>query len=494
MRDKSLLAAKIAGGSGGYLFTIVNAMIVIMSFATKNYYFLSIGLPVVTMIMILDRLGKGIVLRELIALYSQFVCLVMPAIGYMVYSKQNHLATVWNRFMQVPEDRYFDFALPAEALFTLAICWPIKTRISNDVGPLLFSNLERIKQTLTRMPKTGLTMVIVGLTSWLIASFLPSAAQFIGTLVFWSAFAGVLYIYFTPGIKRKSLYLIGFAVVIFITALQNGMFTLVAYMGITIFSFFFIGKRIALWKKVSIFVVGCAFLLVLQSTKGAYRKYIWHQGFEDNKAALFGNLFVEKLGDFSGFFSADAFFPFYYRMNQGYNISLVMKRFPEKQEFDYGDNVGLSIISSLVPRLFWPDKPEAGGKFNMKYYTGIQLQEGWSTNVGPLGEAYGSFGGLGILFMLFIGCFIRWVYKRVFVLAETTPLLILWIPVIFYQVTYSAESDTLQIFNSVIKSCFFVWLLFKITPSWFGKPKKSGRPGFGAKHLVSAQGQIPDHR
>ena len=58
-----------------------------------------------------------------------------------------------------------------------------------------------------------------------------------------------------------------------------------------------------------------------------------------------------------------------------------------------------------------------------------------------------------------------------FVVAKKNPLLIFWIPVIFYQITYSAETDTLQIVNSLVKSAFFVWLLYKLLPSWFGITK-----------------------
>ena len=50
----------------------------------------------------------------------------------------------------------------------------------------------------------------------------------------------------------------------------------------------------------------------------------------------------------------------------------------------------------------------AGGQYNMKYYTGLVI-EGWSTNVGPVGEAYGSFGVTGgIMYMFCLGLFIRW--------------------------------------------------------------------------------------
>src|SRR4029077_12742263 len=134
--------------------------------------------------------------------------------------------------------------------------------------------------------------------------------------------------------------------------------------------------------------------------------------------------------------------PVYMRTNQGYNITVVMRRIPANQDFDNGNHLILTAASALVPRLIWPDKPKAGGQESMKYYTGYNI-EGWSTNVSPLGEAYGSFGPIGgILYMFGLGLFIRWVYKKVFITAQKLPLLVLWIPVLFYQITYSMETDS----------------------------------------------------
>jgi hypothetical protein len=163
-----------------------------------------------------------------------------------------------------------------------------------------------------------------------------------------------------------------------------------------------------------------------------------------------------------------------------------MRRFPRIKQHDYGRNLLIAAASSFVPRFLWPDKPEAGGKFNMKYYANITLK-GWSTNVGPLGEAYGSFGITGgIIFMLFLGLFVRWAYRKLFTLSRKIPLIICWIPVLFYQITYSAETDTLQILNSFIKSAFFVYILYKFLPEWFGVLPKQSRSSY--PHKVPSYG------
>jgi hypothetical protein len=251
-------------------------------------------------------------------------------------------------------------------------------------------------------------------------------------------------------------------------------------MGFTLFSFFFLGKKMGFFKKTVIFIIGAFLLLLIQSIKPAYRKLVWRGGYQGNKAELFVSLASDKLvaGDF---LSTKAFFPIYYRANQGYNVALVMRRFPRIKQHDYGENLLIAAASSFVPRMLWPDKPEAGGKFNMKYYANVNLK-GWSTNIGPIGEAYGSFGAAGgIIFMFVLGVFIRWAYRKLFSVSRKVPLLICWIPVLFYQITYSAETDTLQIMNSFIKSAFFIWILYKAIPAWFGVQKEQARVTYRSK-------------
>jgi hypothetical protein len=91
-----------------------------------------------------------------------------------------------------------------------------------------------------------------------------------------------------------------------------------------------------------------------------------------------------------------------------------------------------------------------------------------------LGEAYGAFGFWGgILFMGLLALFVRWIYKRLITLSfRYNPLLICWIPVLFYQVTYSGETDTLQIVNALLKTAFFIFLLYRIVPTWFGNSRE----------------------
>lgn len=456
-----------------YYYSILVGVVFLLGLWTDLYIPLTAFLTLLTIVKVLYKLGKGIVLRELIALHSVVICLLMPAIGYLVYTQNNSLARLWVRFMLVPESEYFSYALPAISAFVGILCWPIDSAKVSDEGAQLQNLINNIKAKLQKQPRVGLYIIITGVLMFFFGRFLPAALQFVTTLFFWGAFAGILYIYYTDNFKRKKLTLFGFAFLILANAVQSGMFTIVAYMGITLFSFFFLSSKTGFFKKAIIFVIGTCLLLLIQEVKMTFRRMTWMENYQGNKMLLFGELMFEKAGNLDNLFSEKAFFPIYYRANQGFNVTLVMRRFPNVQPYDNGSMLATTLAASLVPRLFWPDKPTAGGKNNMKHYTGVTLR-GWSTNVGPLGEAYGSFGPIGgIVFMFVIGAFIRWSYRLMFSLSRKVPFLIFWLPVLFYQVTYSAESDTLQILNSLFKSAFFVWGLSKLLPGWFGIVKKT---------------------
>ena len=452
-------------------FSLIHFIVLILSLTTDWYYPLVFILFISVVILMLDKLGKGVVLRETIALHTCFVCLVMPVVSYTFFDKTNRLARIFVKYMQVPASTYFDFALPAIAGFILILCWPIETSAYSDKGSYLQQAIAKAKAILERRPLVGVYLLAIGTVMFWVSKFLPATLEFAFLLFFFAAFAGFLYVFYQTTFRYRRIILFFFGAFIITTALSTGMFTIVAYMSLTLFSFFFLGRKTPLWKKFYMFLLGVLILLLIQSVKPTYRALTWDKHYEGSNIALFANLLVDKVTE-GNWSSPDAFFLIYIRTNQGFNVSLVMRRIPSKMPYDGGSNLLLSVASSLVPRLLWPDKPEAGGKYNMQYYTGVILH-GWSTNIGPLGEAYGSFGASGgIIYMCFLALFVRWAYLCVFKVSVKLPLIIFWIPVLFYQVTYAAETDTLQVFNSLIKSAFFIWMLYKQWPHWFGVERR----------------------
>jgi hypothetical protein len=431
-------------------------------------------LNVLLLLNLLNNLGRTIVLREIIALYTSFSVLFMPWVGYEVYNRQNDLAALWGRFMPVSDELYFSFAVPGVIAYVLFLCFPLNNAKYNDRGENLTALINKAKKQLEGNKRYGIYLMVAGILVTTVVSLLPVSLQFFFNLVYFASYAGLLYVFFSKQFPFRNMLMIGFGTFILLMALRQGMFTIVVYMGMTLFPFFFIGKKASLLKKLTLFVTGVFLIALIQSVKPAYRLALWKNKYQGNQAELFYNLMAEKLQDPKSMFNPDEFFFIYYRTNQGYNQALVMKFMPSKKPFDNGENLFISIASSFVPRFIWPDKPEAGGKANMKYYTGYTIK-GWATNVGPLGEAYGSFGMYGgIVYMMVLGFVIRFFFARILILAKKFPLIIFWFPVLFYQVTYAAENDTLQILNSLIKTSLFMYILYWLFPVVFD-PNKTGR-------------------
>jgi hypothetical protein len=413
--------------------------------------------------MVLDKLGKGIVLLEVIALFNSFIYLFMPLMGYMFYTKNNAKALMYVRFMPIPQAQYFELALPAITGFIILMCWPLSQKNGDD-GASINLRIEDARHLLRGNEKTGLTLMIIGILSSLLLPILPQSFKYVFTLLFLSAFTGLLYVYFSGTTPLKRVYMVLFVVFILIGALQSGMFTIVAYMGMTVFSFFFLNRKTAFWKKLLMFMMGVFILIIIQSVKPEYRRQVLSKG-KDNQALEMANLVSKKIEGVGNLMSPEFMWPIYYRANQGFYVAMVQNYIPRVKSHDNGEKLLVVFASAFVPRFLWPDKPMAGGLQNMKYYTGFILR-GYTMNVGPLGEGYGSFGVTGgILFVMFLGFLIRVVYRQVFVISRKLPIIIFWLPVLFYEVSYSGENDSLQIINSLVKSILFIYVIYKAFPT-----------------------------
>lgn len=450
-----------------YTYSVLLFLIMVLSFFEGNHFAQAGALGIVLLVMILDKLGKGIVLRELIAFHFTLICLLFPILGYTLYDRTDLLARIWVRYMPVSETTYYGFALPAIASFSFAITFPFTPgSIKADYGEQLGSVFKRIKEQLAYSRFEGVYITLIGLLSLVFFPMAPVSLQFVLNLLWFSSFAGILYVFYAGNLNYRKLLLVGFSLFILFYSLRLGMFTILAYMGMLLFSFLFLGKKFSFINKLLVFSLGVLLLITIQSIKPVYRELTWGDQYKGNRVGLFVELMADKISK-GDILDEKGFFPIYYRGNQGFNIALVMRRFPSVKDHDNGKVLLTNLFSALVPRLLWPDKPLAGGRFNMKHYTGQDIR-GFSTNVGPVGEAYGSFGvSKGILFMFLLGLFIRWAYSMVLKISRKIPMLLLWMPVIFYQVTYSAETDTLQIMNSLFKATVFIFLLYKLFPGLF---------------------------
>ena len=457
-----------------YLYPLLFLLVILVSAVYTDNGFWVYGLLGLTLFMLLQKIGKGVALREMIAVYSCIIYLLMPLMGYRLYTVDNALARLWVKYMPVPQATYFGFVLPAVTAFILGMFMPSFSSSEEPDGSVNMSRVLKGTRETLKANNPWKQFMILGLFGYFFSSVINIAAlAFFMYSFYLLLFTALLCIYFSPGLKYKK-HLLGFIILLILyQAIQSGMFTVFVYMGVVIGSIIFIGSKIAFWKKMIMTVVAVLLILTLQVTKGTFRRQIWGADYQGSKIGLFTDMMQRNLGNYESLFDQKAFFPLYARMNQGYNTGLVMRRIPAVQDYDNGQSILLTIASAIMPRVLWQDKLQSGGAYNMKHFAGMKIA-GWATNIGPVGEAYGNFGVTGgIIYMFLFGLFIRFAFFKVIKLSAKYPLLIFWIPVLFFELSYSMENDTLQALNALLKGAVFAWLAYKVAPQLFGARKKA---------------------
>ena len=178
------------------IYSFLLGFIVLLSFFSNWYGPLCISLLLLLLIMMLYKIGKGIVLLEVTAILYVFTCLIMPLAGYEYYSADNRLSRLWVKYMLVNKDVYFSYALPAISCFCMTITWPSFKNHFPDEGIRLQATITKIKGILNNQKNKGLQIMLVGVLVSLITKFLPVALNYFAVLFFFGSFAGLLYIHF----------------------------------------------------------------------------------------------------------------------------------------------------------------------------------------------------------------------------------------------------------------------------------------------------------
>ena len=147
------------------------------------------------------------------------------------------------------------------------------------------------------------------------------------------------------------------------------------------------------------------------------------------------------------------------RLTQGWHLGLILKHVPSRVSFSSGGEMLNDIVSSILPRVFFPDKKSINSQDKFYKYTGHRLRGSTSMSTGILGDFYINFGRTGSFIALFIfGAVIAkllYFFMVRYVLPD--PLNIIWIPLIL---TYliRANNDFYTFFNGAVKG-FILFLI-----------------------------------
>ncbi len=436
-------------------FSFLLFILIAVSSSLTTLEALSISFTVYFFLEFLYNLGKKIVIMDLAVMMALFTCLIMPAVFYHEYTRDNPLARVWVKYMPIPTDEYFSFALPAILAMILGLRLQFK-KLRINKNPVVY--LDNIKKYLSDKPTLGLKLIAIGLASGFLDFLSPDNLKQVFYFMDHLTYVGVFYVIYSPN-KFKRFIVPGVIALMVGQSLITGMFGEFIYMLACSLTLIFLGKQISFSKKITFALLGVFFILIIQSVKVDYRNRNWRQGVGADPI-YFGELVTERLTDATTLLNPNKLFFTAVRMNQGWLVALTMKRVPARFPFANGETIFESVAASIVPRFLWPDKPESGGRANLKRFWGYNLV-GFSMNIGPLGEAYGNFGVLGgIIYMFFYGLFFNIVLSGILRRSEKIPTLTLWLPFLFLY-AISVETDLLTTMGSLIKGVFFMWIVFR---------------------------------
>lgn len=412
------------------------------------------------------HITKSSIILDVISLYSCILYFVGPYLGYKFFNQGSKITVMYDFVMPIPKETYFHYVFPAIMLFIIGLHLFRKSNESTQLK-LITQELENIADN-----KNGYSLVLLGVVSFYILPYTPIFLKYVVTICFLMTFAGFMILYFSKKTSKLKFIIQVFIIVwIFYYGIKTTMFTIVFYMGVTMAGILALKIKISFLKKLLLVFLFAIFTISLQFVKTNYRTLIRKGVEKDLEISKFINIFYSTLTNISEVTDIKNVFPLHLRFNNGFYLAKVMHRMPRLVPFDGGERVFQTILASFVPRLFWPDKPQAGGIYNMKYYAGIKVTH--TVNIGPIGEAYGSFGQTGgVIYMLLFGVLLGLAHRIFISLSFKKPLIFIYMPMIFYETLFCMENDTMQALNSLIKMSLFLFIFLSIFPQLYNSRSK----------------------
>jgi hypothetical protein len=447
------------------LIAIVVSLLIKSSTSLSGYESISICLFIFFLLAFVNDIGKKLVILDVLILSALLICLLMPIVGYHFFNHNNRLARTWNFYMKVPSDEYYSYMLPALIAMIIGIKLPLFFK--KQTFKFQEQYMINVKAYLANSKWQGLIMVTIGLIASVLNNYVPASLSIVFFMLRYLMFVGVFYCLYSSFPNKKLVLSIVFILLI-VRSISGGMFGELVFMSVLSIILMLLGSKMKFITKLSLLVLGVFCLVVLQAVKPVLRSKTWAGKSGDNsKLAIFVEIVNDKVSNPSQILDNPvSLFALYYRFNQGQIVSRVISSVPSRFPYANGETIFLSLAATIVPRIFWTDKPGAGGVYNFERFLGVKLK-GYSVGLSPFGEAYGNFGRVGgIVFMFFFGLLFNFFFNWLLSLAVKTPSLILWFPYLFFY-AIQVESDVVTMVNSLTKFLLITYLCYRYFPAIF---------------------------
>ncbi len=434
-------------------FIIVSIILffIFLVFGANFWSAIGVAISFYYLIKVIDDMGAKIPIIDLMTAMAALQWIVGPFIEY------HNDVTHYKYHMYIDEESYMSFIVPAVILFRLGSTL-FKDRINlEELG-------ERVNGLLINYPRLPYILIGAGFIMPYIGLFMPPALGFVFFLLSNMKYIGAIYLIFSQRPDRWIIFVTTMAFTA-LASLTAGMFHDLLLWAVLTFTFISRELKLSFNRKLIFAIVGIFFAITIQSVKAQYREQVWG-GYQGNKLALFTAMAIQQWSS-GTIFTPTSETTMNVRLNQGWIISAIMYHVPAEEPFANGSTITDAITSSLLPRFLAPNKKKAGGQENFEKFTGLDLGSGTSMGISLAGEGWANYGYWGgLTFMFFWGLFISWFWRKLILLSDSYPTLLIWSPILFLQVV-KAETEFVVVLNHLLKSAVLIFaLLWFIKRQW----------------------------
>ena len=357
-------------------------------------------------------------------------------------------------YMNYPENKYYSFAIFSCSLFILGL-YSYKNKFE-----LKKLNIDPEKSSLI-----GRIFVILGYFTLILEIILSENFVAITSIFAHFKYIGVFALMFS-NIKVDKVIIAIVFFEIMLNSLLNALLIEFIIFSAFLFMFFSYRYKINRLIRLGLAIFALTFIILFQSIKGQYRLNTWESN--KNLSAIEKFNILQNLVNFdssisvfsSDFLTSESTFKTFYRLNQGWQLSMVLNRVPNMVKYQNGEIIFRDIMSSFLPRFIWPEKNIVNDKAKFFKFTGHRLLNNTSMSVGLLGDFYLNFGWYfsGIFLFMFGNLIARLIslFYRKFIIQNN--LYLIWIP---YLLTYLVRpgNEFYILFNHFIKAFLIFYLI-----------------------------------
>lgn len=369
--------------------------------------------------------------------------LVGPAFAYTGLDAQMY----FKYRMQIPEEVYFAYAIPAVLCFLLGLHFSGKLN-GEKVDE------QSVHDFVASNAKLPYIFIGAGFLSSYISGFFGAELANVFYIISSFKFIG-LFMLLLSGQKVKILPLVVVVGSIVASSLKGAMFhDLLTWL-------FFVLAVLAIKYKPNIiaktwFAVGLLLLvIIIQQIKSVYRSNL---SSGEGGVSQFEESF-RTVNQEGGFFDLNTLASSNVRINQGFIVTYAMSYIPDKEPFANGTELYQILEAAFLPRIIAPNKLKAGDNDFLYQYTGMRVRPGTSMSISALGDGYINFGTFGgSIFMFFFGLVFNITLNGFQRFSKSFPIILIFTPLVFY---YPIRPDTaLQTgLGHLVKSCILLYAM-----------------------------------